>query len=71
MNHEHEQSRTGSTSTEFARSDDDKVEPGKSSRSAPLRKPEYAVASGLVQRDASDGGLRSFEDRLPVRHHAH
>jgi hypothetical protein len=55
MNHEHEQSRTGSTSAEFAHFHDDTVEPGQSSRSAGLRKPGHAVASGLVQRDARGG----------------
>lgn len=54
MNHEHEQSRTGSTSAEFAHSHDDAVDPGQSSRSALLRKPNHAAASGLVQRKERD-----------------
>jgi hypothetical protein len=54
MNHEHEQSRTNSTSADFAHSHDDTVEPGQSSRSARLRKSDRAIASGLMQRKARD-----------------
>jgi len=59
MNHEHEQSRTGSTSAEFAHFHDDTVEPGQSSRSAGLHKPEHAIRSGLLQRE--DAGSGSME----------
>jgi Domain of unknown function (DUF4157) len=54
MNHEHEQSRTGSMSAESAHSHDDMVEPGQSSRSALLHKADHAAASGLLQRKARD-----------------
>jgi len=55
MNHEHEQGHTSSTAAaRAAMTDDDAIEPGQSSRSALLRKPEHAVASGLLQRKARD-----------------
>ncbi|HEX7843370.1 MAG TPA: DUF4157 domain-containing protein [Kofleriaceae bacterium] len=51
MNHEHEQHREGSPGA--ATTQDDTVEPGRSSRSALLRKPTHPVASGMVQRKMS------------------
>jgi hypothetical protein len=55
MNHEHahEQSHATSTATtRAAMTHDELLEPGRSSRSALLRKPDHAVASGLLQRKA-------------------
>jgi len=52
MNHEHEQRHASSTAATVAHNDT--IEPGQSSRSALLRKPDHAVASGLVQRKARD-----------------
>jgi len=53
MNHEHEQNHASSPAAEVA-PHHDTIEPGQSSRSALLRKPDHAVASGLVQRKARD-----------------
>jgi len=53
MNHEHEQSHA--TSSAAAARRNDKCEPGQSSRSALLRKPDHPVASGLTRRKARDG----------------
>jgi hypothetical protein len=52
MNQEHEQSHAGSSAA--AATHNDTSEPGQSARSALLRKPDHAVASGLVQRKAHD-----------------
>jgi hypothetical protein len=52
MNHEHEQNHATSSAT--ASLQNDTVEPGQSSRSALLRKPEHAVPSGLVRRRMRD-----------------
>jgi hypothetical protein len=52
MNHEREQSHARSPEPDAPRNDD--VEPGQASRSALLRKPDHAIASGLVQRKARD-----------------
>jgi hypothetical protein len=58
MNHEYDQQRKDSPVTAATRGD--LIEPGQSSRSALLRKPEHAIASSLVQRKAvvigGDGG---------------
>jgi len=63
VDHEYEHKRTGSQA--FATVQPDTVAPGKSSRSALLRRPEHPVASGLVQRKAGDaagpGGERSAD----------
>src|SRR5512140_407768 len=52
MNHEHEHSLATSLSAAARRNN--ALEPGKSTRSALLRKSDYAIASGLVQRKARD-----------------
>jgi len=52
MNHEYEQNRTSSPAA--AKTHNDASEPGQSSSSAALRKPEHAIASGLVQREGRD-----------------
>lgn len=52
MNHEYEHSRASSPPA--AAPHHEALEPGQSSRSALLRKPEHPVASGLVQRKARD-----------------
>jgi len=52
MNHEHEQSHANSPPASAPHNDT--VEPGQSSRSALLRKPEHPIASGLVLRKARD-----------------
>ena len=76
MNHEHEQSHASSPAP--AATYDEAIEPGQSSRSALLRKPEYPVASGLVQRKArdangvSDGAehaVATASSRLACRRH--
>jgi len=64
VDHEYEHKRTGSQA--FAPNQNDTLAPGKSSRSALLRRPEHPVASGLVQRkahDASDSGAEKSADR--------
>lgn len=63
MDHEYEHKRP--KAQPFATSQHDAVAPGKSSRSAFLRRPEHPVASGLVQRKAggaaAPGGERSAD----------
>jgi len=51
MGNEHEQGHASPTAAEAVR-DHDNVEPGQSSHSSLLRKPDHAISSGLVQRDA-------------------
>lgn len=51
MDHEHDQHRKHSRAA--ATTHHDAVEPGQSSRSAQLRRPEQPIASGLVQRKTS------------------
>lgn len=51
MDHEYDQHRKHSRAA--AASHNDAAEPGQSSRSAQLRRPEQPIASGLVQRKAS------------------
>jgi hypothetical protein len=64
VTHEYDQhrARTHNTST----TDNDMVEPGQSSRSALLRKPEHAIASGLVQRKAGDASGRPLDAAPPI-----
>lgn len=67
MSHEYDQSRTGSVVTGFATTHSHTIEPGQSSRSAFLRKPEHAITSGLVQRkahDVSNSGTRGHIEQL-------
>src|ERR1044071_7417689 len=54
MDHEHERSHASSTMAPTTTFDDDALDPGRSSRSALLRKPDRTVASHLVQRKARD-----------------
>jgi hypothetical protein len=54
MDHEYDKQRKHSQAA--ATTHNDPVEPGRSSRSAVLRKPEHPVASGLVQRRADAAG---------------
>jgi len=64
VDHEYEHKRTGSQA--FAPNQNDTLAPGKSSRSALLRRPEHPVASALVQRkarDASASGPETSDDR--------
>ena len=63
MSHEQEHQRASSNARTPNQSDT--VAPGKSSRSALLRKPKHPVASGLVQqkaRDSSDSGAEKSAD---------
>ena len=64
MNHEHDQHRARTLGT--ATTDNDTVEPGQSSRSALLRKPEHAIASGIVQRKAGDASGQPLDAAPPI-----
>lgn len=54
MDHEYDQNRKHSPAANT--SHNDAVEPGQSSRTAALRRPDHPVASGLVQREADATG---------------
>lgn len=61
MNHDHESHRASAPAAPAARNDT--IEPGQSSRSALLRRPGQAVASGLVQRKETEARPRDKDVR--------
>jgi hypothetical protein len=68
VNHEYEQNQSSSPAA--AATHNFAIEPGRSSRSVLLRKPEHAIASGLVQRKGRDGSSLNMDAELLPDHDA-